>query len=295
MRTSSGRLLYALVVVCAPILALAQGASVAPQPLAVEGAVTHVYKRIGGAELRLHVFSPPNHTSSMRRPAIVLFFGGAWTNGSIGQFVPQSQHLARRGMVAIVADYRVFGRHRTSPFESMADARSAIRWVRSRAKELGVDPDRIAAGGGSSGGHIALSAAVIGGLDEPDENRSISSRPDALVLFNPAVDTSTVARFGDRATEGSPFHHLARNLPPALVLHGKADTTVPYAQVERFCAEARKLENRCDLVGYAGATHAFFNPGVEGGKWHRETLLEADRFLTDLGYLPRPTPARSGR
>src|SRR3989442_543708 len=80
------------------------------------------------------------------------------TSGAVGQFVPQSRYLAERGMVAIVADYRVFARHATSPFEAIADAKSAIRWVRSHAKALHIDPSRIAAGGGSSGGHIALSA-----------------------------------------------------------------------------------------------------------------------------------------
>jgi acetyl esterase/lipase len=63
------------------------------------------------------------------RPAIVFFFGGAWTNGNVEQFVPQSQYLAQRGMVANVADYRVFGRHITTALESIADAKSAIRWI----------------------------------------------------------------------------------------------------------------------------------------------------------------------
>jgi acetyl esterase/lipase len=262
----------------------------APQPTSVEGAVTHVYKSIDDIELRLHVFNPPGHSSSMKRAAMVFFFGGGWTAGSIGQFVPQSRHLASRGMVAIVADYRVFGRHKTSPFDAMADARSAGRWVRSQAKDLGVDPDRIAAGGGSAGGHIALSTAVFSKLDSSGDDMRISPRPDALVLFNPVVDTSlsrAESRFGARATEGSPLHHLGPGLPPTVILHGKADATVPYGDVEKYCAEARKLGNKCELVGYDDATHGFFNPGREKGKWHRETLSQADRFLTELGYLPQ--------
>jgi acetyl esterase/lipase len=134
---------------------------VRPQTLFIDRAVTNIYKNIGGTELRLHVFNPPNHTSSMRQPAILFFFSGGWTTGSIEQFLPQSKHFTERGMVAMVADYRVFGRYKTSPFEAMADAKSAIRWVRSRASDLGIDPDRIAAGGGSAGGHLALSAAVF--------------------------------------------------------------------------------------------------------------------------------------
>ena len=286
------RVFQAILIFCFSIPVVAQESVIAPQPLSIEGATTHVYKSINGTELRLHVFSPPNHSSARKRPAILFFFGGAWTSGDIRQFVPQSQHLAGRGMVAIVADYRVFGRHQTSPFEAMADAKSAIRWVRSRAAELGVDPDHIAASGGSSGGHIALSAAVFGGFDEPSEDQRISSKPNALVLFNPAVDPSASQRFGSRGMEGSPFVHVGRDLPPTVIFHGKADTTVPYSNVERFCAKANSLGNRCVLFGYEGAQHGFFNLRNESGKWYRETLLEADRFLTTIAFLPTPTPTR---
>lgn len=278
---------------CVSSRTVAQQSSVVPQPLSIEGASTHVYKSIGGTELRLHVFSPPNHASSAKRPAIVFFFGGGWTNGTIRQFLPQSQHFVSRGMVAILADYRVFGRHQTSPFESMADAKSAIRWARLHAAELGIDPDRIVASGGSAGGHLALSAAVFGSLDEPGENLAVSSKPNALILFNPAVDTSGAQRFGARALEGSPFHHLRRDLPPAIIFHGKSDKIVPYEHVERFCAKARELGNRCELFGYEEAGHGFFNLHNNDGKWHRETLSEADRFLTAIGYLRQPSPSRS--
>ena len=67
---------------------------------------------------------------------------------------------------------------------------------------------------------------------------------------------------------------------------------MPFADVERFCTEAQARGNRCQLVGYEGATHGFFNPQNEQGKWYRETLLEADRFLTQLGYLSEPVPTQ---
>ena len=202
-------------------------------------------------------------------------------------------------MIAIVADYRVRNRHTTTPFEAMADARSAMRWVRSQAKELGIDAARIAAAGGSAGGHIAVSTAVFDRFDDPGEDKRISAKPDALVLFNPVVDTGASEspvmndRFGGRGRDASPLAHLARGLPPTLIVHGKADATVPYLSVERFCAEASKLGSRCELVGYEGAGHGFFNPGRDGGKWHKETLAEMDRFLTSLGYLPKPASTAS--
>ena len=286
-----------------PIIALGQAQAIpreamtAPQPLTLEAAIPYVYKSVGDANLRLHVYGA-GRRSAASSPAIVFFFGGGWTIGSVLHFVSQAKHFAQRGMVAIVADYRVFTRHQSTAFQSMADAKSAIRWVRGHAKELGVDVNRIAAAGGSSGGHIALSTAVFDTFDEASEDQSVSSKPNALVLFNPGVDTTDTpthktsddlkARFGSRAREGSPIHHLKAGLPPTLILHGRNDRTVAYADVERFCGESERLGNRCQLVGYEGAGHAFFNQE----KWYWETLHEADGFLTRLGYLPAPTPAR---
>jgi acetyl esterase/lipase len=256
MNENAGRILCALLALCSPGATVAQESVPPPQPLTIEGAVTHVYKSVDGAELRLHVFNPPNHSPSARRPAILFFFGGGWNGGTVVQFVPQAKHLAERGMVAIVADYRVFRRHKTTPFESMADARSAMRWVRSRPNELGIDPDRIAAGGGSSGGHLALSTAVFGGVDEPGGARGISARPDALVLFNPPVDTSTIAQFGDRGKEASPLHHLDRNLPPTIIFHGKEDKTIPMQAWNGFAprlgnsrGDASSLDTTARLTG----------------------------------------------
>ena len=100
-------------------------------PIAVEGATGYVYKSVGADQLRLHVFSVDSADVVALRPAIVFFFGGGWAQGSVTQFVPQAKYLARRGMVAIVPDYRVLDRHGTTPFEAIADAKSAIRWVRA--------------------------------------------------------------------------------------------------------------------------------------------------------------------
>ena len=288
------RLRVVLPLLFLPLLTLAQTPSVPPQPTTVAGATSYVYKSIGGVELRLHVFSPRGRGPVAQRPAIVFFFGGGWTEGSVEQFAGQARHLTQGGMVSVLVDYRVFGRHGTSAFEAMADAKSAVRWVRSRSAQLGVDPNRIAASGGSAGGHIALSTAVFDTFDEPGEDKTISSKPNALVLFNPAVDTNHntpkefPSRFANRQKDGSPMHHLGPGLPPMIILHGKADKVVPYGDVERFCAEAVRLGNQCQLIGYEGAGHGFFGQG----QWYQKTLQEADRFLTKIGYLESPVPVR---
>ncbi len=258
-----------------------------------------VYKTVGGADLKLWIFEPQGHKPTDKRPAIVFFFGGGWNSGSPKQFEQQSKHLASRGMVAITADYRVASRHQVKVVDCVRDAKSAIRWVRTHAARLGIDPGRIAAGGGSAGGHLAAATAILPGFDEPGENTKVSSRPNAMILFNPALllapieesNTSDLAskftaeRAGTDPKAVSPYHQLAKGAPPALILHGKADTTVPYATVGAFAKKSVSLENRCDLVGFEGQPHGFFNYGRGNGEYYEKTLQRAEEFLVSIGYL----------
>lgn len=255
----------------------------------IGGATAYVYSQTGFDELRLYVFSPPD-SPQPAPPAIVFFFGGLWSESRVEQFVAQARYFRARGMVAVVAEYRV-NDHGATPFESMADAKAAIRWVRSHASDLNVDPARIAAGGADAGAHAALSAAMFDWTDEPPEDRAVAARPDALVLYGPVVDTASLDAFGTRRDEASPARHLDRVLPPTVIFQGRLDTTVDFRQVERFCASAAELGGRCDLHLYDEAGPNFFERGVQGGRWYLATLLEADRFLTSLGYLaPRASP-----
>ncbi|MCP4046822.1 MAG: alpha/beta hydrolase, partial [Gammaproteobacteria bacterium] len=146
------------------------------------------YKIVGETELKLHIFTPSDHKLSDKRAAIVFFFGGGWNSGSPSQFYPHCSHLASRGMVCMSADYRVRDRNSTTPRESVMDGKSAVRWIRVNAGELGIDPDRIVAGGGSAGGQVAAATGTTSGFEEENEDTDVSSRPNALVLFNPVFD-----------------------------------------------------------------------------------------------------------
>ena len=146
-----------------------------------------VYKSTDNIDLKLWIFNPAEHSPDSQSPAIVFYFGGGWNAGSPQQFVKHCEYLSARGMVAMVADYRVASRNDVRAKTCVADAKSAVRWIREHAGELGVDPDRIAAGGGSAGGHLAAATATLTKFDEPDENMKIGSQPNALVLFNPAL------------------------------------------------------------------------------------------------------------
>ena len=251
-----------------------------------------VFKSFEKDPLELNVFLPEGWKKSDKRPAIVFFFGGGWRSGTPAQFFPQSRYLASRGMVAVSAQYRTSNSHGTSPFECVADGKSAVRWMRKHASELGIDPDRIAAGGGSAGGHVAATTGVIDGLEEKGEDSSISSKPNALVLFNPATDISGSQRWGDRALEGSPLQHVNRGDPPTIVFHGRADSTVPFATAEAFCEAMQGAGNRCELVAFDGRPHGFFNY-ARSRVAYTNTVWHMDRFLASLGYLEgEPTAGR---
>jgi acetyl esterase len=251
-----------------------------------------VYQTIDQIELRLHLFEQRDRDRRILVPAIVFFFGGGWVGGTPEQFFPHCQYLASRGMVAISAEYRVKDRHGVTPQECVLDGKSAMRWVRAHAAELGIDPQRIAAGGGSAGGHVALCTAMI--QVDGETQAAASAMPDALVLFNPVADTTEgqiSVRFpGGQAQALSPAHHVCPGLPPAIIFHGTADTTVPFAQVERFCERMVQAGNICRLVAFEGKGHAFFNYGRDDNQPYRETIVAADRFLVSLGYLRGPLP-----
>lgn len=266
-------------------------------PPVFEGARVETYKTIGDVKLTLSIFEPAG-PAQKNRPAIVFFFGGGWTSGSPAQFEQHCRYLAARGMVAITADYRVESRHQVKPTACVADAKSAIRWVRANAARLGVDPKRVAAGGGSAGGHLAAAVATVRGFDAPGDDLKISAVPNALVLFNPALVLAPVPgldfkdfesrvgaeRMGTDPKNLSPTHHVKKGTPPTIIFHGKADTTVPYNTAEAFATAMQEAGNRCELVGYEGMVHGFFNHGRKPGRYE-ETIAAMDKFLVSLGWL----------
>ena len=246
-----------------------------------------VYKKIDSSELKIHVFTPSDHAKSDKRPAIVFFFGGGWNGGSPTQFYPHCEYLASRGMVAMSAEYRVKTRHGTSPRECVKDGKSAIRWIRLHADQLGIDPGKLAAGGGSAGGHVAAATATLRSFDEDGEDRSISCRPNALVLFNPVFDNGPEGYGYDRVKEYwedfSPMHNVSESTPPTIVFLGTKDKLIPTTTAEQYEKLMADKGRRCDLYLYEDQGHGFFN--YRNKQYFTATTIEADRFLASIGYL----------
>ena len=248
----------------------------APEPDSVpvpEPSVLMDYFTVGGVTLRAHVFEA--RTGEPPHPAILFFFGGGWTGGNPQQFYPFAEPLAELGFVAIPMEYRVRGRHDSTIPDSMADAFAAFRWARDNAEDLGIDPARIAVGGGSAGGHLAATVGTIA------EHSGLG--PSAMVLYNPLTDLRDVNiinrlndLIGGDAAAVSPLAHIEAGAPRTIIFHGEDDATVPISQSEAFCEMMTAAGNQCELSRFAGVGHGFFNarqPAFE------PVLMETIRFL----------------
>ena len=253
------------------------------------GADTVIYKRVEERELKLFIEKPASWKAADQRPAIVFFFGGGWVSGTPEQFLKQSEYLAARGMVGIRVEYQTIRKgEKGPPLICCADAKSAMRYVRAHAKELGIDPKRIAASGGSAGGHLAAFTALVDGLDDSKDDLKVSCRPDALVLFNPVFNNGPGQwgheRVGERFMEFSPAHHITKGAPPAIVFLGDQDKLIPVSVLREFESGMKKAGARCDAHVYPMAGHGFFNRDPH----FTRTLIEADKFLASLGWIQGP-------
>lgn len=277
-------------------------------PPEIDCSLVKSYKNIDGVNLKLWIFNPPNHNNSDKIPAIVFFFGGGWQGGTPEQFVPHCRYLAERGMVAMVADYRVLSRHNVPAYKCIADAKSAVRWIRQHAQDLGIDQGRIAAGGGSAGGHLAAATAVLPKFDETNEDATISSKPNALLLFNPALILAPAGidnpewnkklkdinqRFDAEPKDVSPYHNLKKGAPPTIIFHGTGDNTVPFNTAKLYAEKMKTNGDNCILIGYEGEPHSFFNYGKKKNALFVDTVYKMDKFLCSIGYLESPPNSKN--
>jgi acetyl esterase/lipase len=255
-----------------------------------------VYKSIGDVHLSAYMWEPPaEKTPSYPKSVAAFFFSSGWDQGQVAQFAPHCVYFASRGMTTIAFDYRVANRTKGGPLEAIADARSAIRWLRLNAIELGINPGKIVGIGGSGGAHAITSAAMLKAFDDPTEsNSSITPVPNALVLFNPVLDTSKkgfgLERFPDAgiAKEANLIRAIDKGLPPTLIMHGTADRVVPFAGSYEFARKSAKKKNLCRLIEFEGQGHGFFNFNLSF-EMYEATLMSMDEFFVELGFI-EPDP-----
>jgi acetyl esterase len=248
-----------------------------------------VYKKIADRELRLHIFNPTGWQASDKRACFITIHGGGWTGGVPKRMYPFADHYAKLGLVGISAQYRLHNaKTQTSVFDCVKDARSAVRYVRAHASELGIDPQKIIVSGGSAGGHLAAATAIFDGVDEAGEDTSVSPVPNALVLLFPVIDTSTEgygnAKIGERWKDLSPAHNVRAGLPPTITFHGTGDTVTPFKGAQMFHDAMLKAGNRSELVVNEGGAHGYL---MRTQPLYDECLARTDAFLRSLGFIAR--------
>lgn len=225
----------------------------------------------------------PAGPARTERPAVVFIHGGGFTGGDKAEYrsASVSADLARAGYVVVSCNY-VLGSKATPGVwpQNIADCRQAVRWVRAHAKELGVNPDRIAVAGGSAGGYLALMVGLSDDKTGPggDPAAKHSARVSAVIDMYGVVNFS---KHGQGDVVGATAAEQATYLPelqcdvkdPAvLILHGTADTTVDIQQSADMAKALRSANISYEYVRVEGAPHTFdLHP--RGKSWTREGLV----------------------
>ncbi|WP_448628329.1 alpha/beta hydrolase fold domain-containing protein [Geodermatophilus sp. URMC 64] len=234
--------------------------------------------------LELDLVLPPESDGPV--PVAAFLHGGGWRLGSRHAAGPAYrgadptpfERLAQAGIAVASVDYRLSG-EATWPAQ-LHDAKAAVRWLRARAGELGIDAERIAAWGESAGGHLAAllglvtdpalegevgisgtSSAVaavvawyaptdlVGFAADAGTDPSDPSTREAQLLGAPAPDVP------ERAAQASPVTHVTPDAPPFLLLHGAADRFIPAVQSERLHGLLVEAGVAAELDLYADADH----------------------------------------
>ncbi len=243
-----------------------------------------------GRGLRLHLFEPDDSTMTGLRPCLVVFHGGGWTGGSPRMVYPFAQWAASQGMVGISVEYRLSQMQpdeAPTVFDSVADARSAMRYVLSHADELGVDPDRVVVCGASAGGHLAVATTMFPQINAPGDDLGVSPAPAAMILLSPVLDTSAkgygTAKIGERWAELSPLEQVKGDLPPTVIFHGTGDSVTPFSGAQAFQFAMLEAGNDCELVAVEKGIHTYM---FKDENRYRETLVRMEGFLRNHGLLP---------
>jgi acetyl esterase/lipase len=268
-------------------------------PASVRAVRNLTYVRRGGHALQLDLYLPAG-PAAMPRPGIVLVHGGGWRTGMRDNFAPMAIRMAEQGYAAATISYRLSPEARYPA--AIHDVKAAVRWMRTHAGEYGIDPARIAIGGGSAGGQIAALVGVTNGVDRFDPDGAaggVSSAVQAIVNIDGLSDfTSEAARryeddpakqpssagawFGGRYAEkealwreASPLYHVGRNTPPILFI-GSGQPRFSLGR-EQMAASLDALGVPTRTVLLPGTPHSFwlFDP------WLAPTVEATAAFLAD--------------
>ncbi len=228
------------------------------------------YSNVEGKPLLLDLARPKTGTGPF--PAILCIHGGGWQAGDKKEFLGAIFSLAQQGYVAATVNYRLVP---DAHFPcQIQDVKTAVRYLRSRAGELHIDPNRIGVFGGSAGGHLALLLGTTGAQDFPPvgEYPSLSSAVQAVVSLAGPTDltqsfpaaseglvTGLIGKSRAEASgayeQASPLHHVSATSAPVLTIHGTKDELVPYPQSTALVAALKKVGVEAELCTIPDGGH----------------------------------------
>lgn len=239
----------------------------------------------GGRALRMHLVKPKS-TPKDPMPVVVYIHGGGWRGGSRDAGVRPLSRLAQRGYFGATVEYRLSAEARFPA--QIEDCKAAIRFLRSKAKEYGIDPDRIGVWGPSAGGHLVALLGTSGDVKELEGKggaAEFSSRVQAVVdWFGPtdflkmgknkidhdAANSPESLLVGgpiqenkDKVAAANPVTYVTKDDPPFLIMHGDKDDLVPLGQSELLHAALRTAGVESKLHVVPGAGHGFGGRDLE--------------------------------
>jgi len=250
------------------------------------------YATVDGQSLSMDVVTP--NVGKGPFPAVLCIHGGGWSSGHKKDMVGCAYMLGQLGFVTTSIDYRLAPQaHFPAQVE---DAKAAVRYMRSHAKELDIDPNRIGVVGSSAGGHLALFLGTTDKLPSDTSQSRVSSAvaavvslagPTSLSLPLPPDSEKIVERFiGKSRTENpelfekaSPAHYLTATAAPILMIHGSKDELVPYNQATTMLAACRKTGVEAELITIADGGHG---GGGNQAEWDASILKMADFLKKQL-------------
>jgi len=258
--------------------------------------VTYVER--GKTPLKMDIVAPVGMEGP--RPAVILVHGGAWTFGSRQWMRPSADFIAGMGFVGATIDYRLTPSGAKFQ-DQVRDCLAAVKFLRKNAAEYGVNPDRIAIGGDSAGGHLALLAGLTKDVSvyEEDSCPGVSSDVCAIIdiygptnmmalyheapwVLRPDMERfigGTPASAPEQWKQASPLTHVRADAPPVLILHGDGDAIVNYTQAVELEQAIRKAGGTCRLIRIRGGTHGWCLYFTENDSLR--TLPSLVRFLCD--------------
>ncbi len=232
-----------------------------------KGHLIKTYKTVDNYNLEIHLFLPENNNQQKKRSVIVYFNGGSWSEGKPDWSFSACQSFANKGWVGVTVEYRLAYRQGTLPFESVMDAKSAIRWLRQHADEYNIDVNKIVASGNSAGGHLVLATALVENWNEKTDDLRYSSVPNVLMVnsgvYDLTDDNTSWIRQGLRnrkqdenfVKEISPNYLIKKGLPPTLIIHGTNDRNVPFLTAKEFVDKMKFEGNDIEFHPLEGAGH----------------------------------------